>query len=137
MNIPSTAFHTGERVKEEDLLPAEKGCPFCGSEKRDFLFPLQEEPDISLLRCETCKCSSASRIPTQHRLDVYYRNYYRISRGIHDDRKATFHYPRNLASHIFRGVHGYDVRRGTRGSRYETMKILDFGGGDGTLAVEM
>lgn len=116
MNLPGAARH----VADEDLEPGDDRCPLCGSdEPRKRLFVVQTAPDVHWLRCRTCGGSSASRMPTADYLDRYYADYYDDG-----DAKVTVGRPQRLADHIAGLLPQSDGR----------VTIIDFGGGDGTVA---
>jgi SAM-dependent methyltransferase len=122
-----TAFHSGMHLKEEFLLPPETVCPLCsyGGERAPVL-RLQSDPDVFLLACPNCSGCSASRLPTEEALRAYYSQYYEAGIFQNSD-KVTFHDPQRFARHLLRkaGPH----------LQGETLKILDFGGGEGNLSL--
>ena len=121
--MKSTLYHRSEHLSEDALLPQEHHCPICGFEgTRSKLMLIQQDPDIDLLSCPSCHGASASRIPSQKALDAYYNKYY-------DDREDTFTIAGStrFARHVLSAAE-LPVLSGAR-------KILDFGGGDGSLAV--
>lgn len=73
-----------------------------------------------LLRCPKCHGYSASRMPTAAALDAYYAHYYQPDQ----DEKVTLDNVGKWAARIARFAPAGDV-----------LRILDFGGGDGSLAV--
>jgi SAM-dependent methyltransferase len=105
-------------------------CPFCGSKDRVFLTSLQENPKVSLLKCLTCNAASASRIPTMETLDNYYQDYYMppLPRA-KIKAKVTFDNTQRFAHHLAQRLSKYTARG--------SISILDFGGGDGSIAVRM
>lgn len=133
MTIRTTAFHRGEHVDEKDLLPKVPGCPFCGSKQTKELTELQSDPQVLLMRCETCLCCSASRIPTTACLDAYYAKYYQGPKRPQDEGKVTFEQFKRFAAHLTDIFYGSDSVR-QHGQKMQ-LKILDFGGGDGSLAL--
>jgi len=123
MNV--TAFHEGRHLAEAELGPEEPQCPMCGSTERSALLRLQDAPTVELLRCHRCNGASASRFPTDAALDAYYAAYY----SPEDSGPAvTMDSPAALARAIARAVP-------TTQHRGEPFRILDFGGGDGTIAL--
>lgn len=88
---------------------------------------LQTAPTVGLDACGTCGVTSASRLPTDTALDDYYGSYYASAPSTHNGNKVRFASPERLASHIYRGI----------AERPTEARILDFGGGDGTIAVAL
>lgn len=123
----ATIFHGTQHLQEHELLPFESPCPFCSSGNRNVVALLQQAPDVQLLLCTTCHAASASRIPTQSALDSYYSSYY-------DDRvdKVTVDTPQRLASHIFSML---KTKWSSPLSSPIIFRILDFGGGDGSISL--
>jgi len=74
-----------------------------------------------MLRCDSCGGCSASHMPRPEVLHSYYGVYYRDA-----ELAVTFAEPGRFARHILRSV--------PPGSFGDDVRILDFGGGDGTLA---
>lgn len=119
----STIYHAGRQCSEIDILDASPACPFCDFPgDRKPLLRIQTSPDVLLLSCPSCDAASASRMPKPETLSAYYRGYYHNS-----DRKFTFYNPERFADRIFRLV--------ARPSKRQEFRILDFGGGDGTISV--
>lgn len=125
--LNATLFHQAAHLPEEDLLPPTDSCPFCASAARTFLLELQKDPVVTLLYCNSCHASSASRMPTPAALDKYYSHYY-------DDKeeKVTLDVPDRMSSHITSHVmpHLGDLVG-------REISILDFGGGDGSISVRV
>ena len=116
-----TAFHYGAHVAEHDLLPPEERCPAClriGG--RRAVFRVQEEPRIVMLACPACRVASASRMPTPAVLQRYYASYYQGK-----DEKLTCPDVPGMARRLVRYVASAPPGR--------TLRLLDFGGGDGSL----
>lgn len=120
--VRSTAHHSGAHCTEQELLPASTGCPFCGFPgERAVALQLQQAPAVELRRCPVCDGASASRMPSAERLDSYYAAYF-----THDGEKVTFDLPpARFARHILGLMPRFAVMHA---------RILDFGGGDGTLS---
>ena len=118
------AFHASRNLPESDLGPVQAGCLWCGSTN---LCPaavavVQAEPEVELRRCRSCAASSVSRLPTPEALDHYYGSYYQGDA----DHAVTMDDPTRLAARIA----GYapDGRH---------LRVLDLGGGDGTISAEV
>ncbi|MBI4815098.1 MAG: methyltransferase domain-containing protein [Deltaproteobacteria bacterium] len=123
-NVSISEMHRRWRVEHvagEDLSPS-PACPICGfGGRREPILRLQSDPEVDYLRCPECRGASTSRLPTPDYLNRYYARYY-------DDAKAHF---------TFGNMNKF-VRHLASGIRFEdrsTLSILDFGGGDGSLAL--
>jgi SAM-dependent methyltransferase len=127
--MKATAFHSGAHLGERDLRPAESACPLCSFRgERSAVLRLQSEPIVSLLACPNCRGCSASRLPTEEALRNYYSKYYQ--QGIFQGaEKVTFDEPRRFAEHLF--------RKGAPFLKRASVRILDFGGGDGNLSMSI
>jgi SAM-dependent methyltransferase len=124
----ATAFHSGAHLEEKYLLPFDPACPLCFF--RGARLPalrLQSDPDVFLLECLRCKGFSASRMPTEEALRAYYGKYYKQSVFREEDEKVTFQEPQRFARHLLRAA-GPLLGK-------QDLTILDFGGGDGNLAL--
>jgi SAM-dependent methyltransferase len=125
MSISNTIYHRSQHLKESDLVPADldtDSCRLCGGGDLVDVWTLQETPSISLRECPHCHAVGASRTPTSEALTSYYSAYYQ-SEG--SDAKYTFGSPNRLAVRIARQFQTVPA---------EDITILDFGGGDGTIA---
>jgi len=112
-------------MSSADIYPAEERCPICGySGIRPRRSLLQRSPEIYLLLCGRCKGLSASYLPTQAALQDYYSTYY--ANRSSSEHLVTFHQPERMAKHILSGI---TLATG------EEYRILDFGGGDGTIGL--
>lgn len=119
----ATSFQKGRDVPADSLIDAHGQCPICLNENpRRPVFALPEHPSVSLLLCENCMGCSASHMPDTKILDQYYQGYYD-----HHDQGMTFYKPQRLAKHIYKMT--------GKTSFLSVVSILDFGGGDGSLAV--
>lgn len=127
MSISTTVFHRSEHLEEEDLLPAAAGdgveCLFCGGTDCVPVWTLQKRPSITLQSCTSCHGISASRMPTDEALSRYYGSYYQ---GDASTEQITFDRPERLANRI--------AARYLPSENTAHISILDFGGGDGTVA---
>jgi hypothetical protein len=120
--INTAVFHQSYYLNDEGLLPEYiSTCLFCGHQKLDNTWVLQESPDIFLMQCPNCCAVSASRMPNNEALSDYYRVYYESG----NPEKVTTDGPIRLATRI------YDQ---FRGNLREPISILDFGGGDGSIS---
>lgn len=125
--MQATVFHQAAYLDQDQLEPARSCCPFCDSPDRTPLGLLQSNPDVQLLRCNRCQAASASRMPTAGALADYYGQYYH-----QQSTKVTTDAPDNIARHIFRGFQRF---RSTPRNNSGNYTILDYGGGDGTIAL--
>ena len=115
-------YQRASKVSEEELFDCRTACPVCGATgPRRTVHVLQDEPRVELLRCARCHACSADRMPTDACLERYYQAYYESF-----DDKRTFHDIARLGEHVWRSI---DLSRTPAAWR-----ILDFGGGDGSLA---
>lgn len=119
----ATTSHPSRHLAAGDLLDSTAACPICLDRgTRRPVLRLQAGPDVFLLRCGRCQGCSASRMPRPEYLQAYYGSYYQGS-----DERVTFSGKDRFAAHLLRAMPARWAREHTR--------ILDFGGGDGTLAV--
>src|ERR1700686_4868913 len=105
-----------------ELLDRTRACPVClATAMRQPVFRLQKNPDVYMLACPVCRGCSASHMPAPAVLAGYYAHYY-------DDREhaVTFSGAARFAIHV--------VKRLPRRAFGTSVKILDYGGGDGSLA---
>jgi len=116
----ASIFQTSWHVAPDEVTDATAHCPICfAAEPREAMVPLQQNPAVNLLRCNHCRGLSASHMPTPETLDRFYAQYYREGEEQH-----TFHGITRLSSHIARCL---------QIPKADTFRILDFGGGDGSL----
>ncbi|MDD4497990.1 MAG: methyltransferase domain-containing protein [Methanosarcinaceae archaeon] len=121
----AACFHKGIHLSESDLCEENIHCPICQSTNRSIVTYLQKQPDIILKQCNNCFAVSASRIPTKSALNSYYNSYYQSN-----DEKITFDDPVRFVSHLYNQTHDHLTKKGT-------LTILDYGGGIGTISIEM
>ncbi|HBZ57427.1 MAG TPA: hypothetical protein DEO88_18655, partial [Syntrophobacteraceae bacterium] len=126
--LRTTIFHQSRHLKEQDTYDCSTTCPICGlATGRSIVGRIQSDPDILLLECHNCHGASASRMPQPRILEEFYRQYYRPEEQLH----VTFHNPARFARHIAGLIpHGWFAEK-------NLLKILDFGGGDGSLALAL
>ncbi len=123
----STFFHETKHLSENGLLPYEPACPFCNSVERTPIAVLQRQPDVWLMSCRVCGASSASRIPKLQTLDDYYGHYYESAAQLQTER-VTFDNPERFGRHFSERIQRYLHK--------SMLRVLDMGGGDGTIAVQ-
>jgi len=122
--VQATRFHRGKRLGALDIDDAREMCPVCHSWRpRRPIYRIQRAPDIEMLECAICGAASASHMPKPEILDAYYAEYYSDDASEHN----TLDDPFRVARHVLRAIPNL------RGSM--VLRILDFGGGDGSLAV--
>lgn len=106
----------------ESLVDARGACPACGSTReRRAVHRIQKDPVVELLACGHCGIASASMMPTDAALESYYAEYYDHDGG----ENVTFAGVERFAAHLVRHLTGHR----------EHLRVLDFGGGDGSLAL--
>src|SRR5258705_6050570 len=87
---------------------------------RRAVLRVQVDPDVHMLACPNCRACSASHMPRPEVLAGYYASYYDDR-----DREITFSAPVRFAKHV--------VGTLPRRAFVTHARILDFGGGDGSL----
>ena len=121
--VQATGFHRGKRVGAADIDDARQMCPVCHSSRpRRAVFRVQRDPDIEMLECTACGAASASHMPKPDVLATYYAEYYAGASLRH-----TLDKPERFARHALRAMPDFDSST--------SLRILDFGGGDGSLAI--
>ncbi len=111
-------------LASEELIDFTRACPIClSSAERQAVFRVQRDPDVNLLLCSHCHGASASHFPRAEVLQSFYSSYYDGG-----DCHVTFSQPRRFARHLAKSL----PRRA-----YDALTILDYGGGDGSLAAEL
>lgn len=121
----ATLYHVAWHLSPTQLVAADARCPICDSPiPRQPVGTIQRDPDVRLLQCSHCHACSASHMPTPEVLDEYYRAYFP-----EDGPKTTM--PRVAA--FVRGL----LRDVPSDELPPHVRILDFGGGDGTLGLAL
>ena len=110
-------------LREEHLLPDARCCLLCGSAELRIAGNLQRKPEVNLIECLRCRVISAGRMPRDEILQQYYSDYY-----ARDEIRITS-YAEGAANHIFRRTRAF-LNRDTA-----PLRVLDFGGGDGAIAI--
>ena len=120
-------YHASKHLAEEELLLEGTCCPWCGSIVRKLIGAVQIQPKVDLLKCCACDAASASRMPTSTALDTFYNSYYNSPQSVTQDGKITIGDAHKMGRHLSKWITDSQARG--------YCKILDFGGGDGTLAI--
>jgi SAM-dependent methyltransferase len=122
-------FNHTQYLQENCLLPPDPCCPLCGSQNRFPIGTIQRNPLVTLLECRTCYACSVSRMPSLQASERYYQGYYGKPKGLPDEGRITFDQPERLAKYL--------VAKTVRSLQSRpVIRILDFGGGDGTIALK-
>lgn len=120
--MKAACFHASKHLKNEELENILQSCPYFGKNRSKNEFILQKEPEIVLRTCNHCGLSYASKMPRTEVLKEYYSNYYQSKI------KVTTDHPQKIANHILNMMSW-----GTN----TINSILDIGGGDGSIAIEI
>jgi SAM-dependent methyltransferase len=124
-SVKATVHHEGKHLSASEVYSATDHCPVClAREPRKPVFLIQRAPDIHLLRCPKCRGVSADQMPVPSVLDNYYTNYWPD-----EENRITFGSGARFAERILRYAR---INR-----QRDPIRILDFGGGDGTIAREI
>lgn len=126
---PLFPFNGTAHLTESQLLPPVPSCPLCGSSDQCAVHQIQVEPTVTLLSCGGCGGGSVSRMPTEEALDALYADFYRGESHQEEDPHVTFGNLNRFGAHLAR-VYGAVSPGGT-------VRILDFGGGDGSIAMNV
>ncbi len=132
MKRPSqSTLNPARHLTEDDLLPEGTQCPICGSPSpvgaKSLALIVQTHPVVGMRVCEQCHAASVTRMPKEAYLNAYYASYYDAFDGM---AKVAFWDIRRFAHHIVSGA--------PAGGRHgHHMHLLDYGGGDGRIAVEV
>lgn len=119
----ATLYHESRHLTEGELDAGDDSCPLCGATgPRRVVVPIQRDPDVDLLACSVCGAASASRMPTDAALEAYYDAYYDP-----DGEHVTVDGVARFGAHI----------AALAGPGYGTYRVLDFGGGDGSIAIDV
>lgn len=107
---------------KQDLILNLDICPDCNHNIQDDYLILQNNPQVKMVKCEKCKLSYANKMPSQTFLDKLYEpSIYKAN--LTSNKKNT----QFLAKKIFNKI------KFTKNK----IKILDFGGGNGSLSIEL
>jgi SAM-dependent methyltransferase len=128
MEISSTSYHGSKHLAEEELHAAATSCPWCSCTKWQTVAALQQNPLVTLEECPNCFASSASRMPSDSALANYYGAYYQDEKFEKAGTKVTVGDARRVGFHLSQWMDGRD--------REGVLRVLDFGGGDGSVAAK-
>lgn len=122
---PLFAFDGVRHMPAEALQPPLAVCPLCGGRNRRPVCCIQRDPDVTLMHCHTCHGASVSRMPVPAALAAFYAGFY------HDaaDEHVTFGNVDRFGRHLCRFFNDLAARA--------SLRILDFGGGDGAIAASL
>jgi 2-polyprenyl-3-methyl-5-hydroxy-6-metoxy-1,4-benzoquinol methylase len=120
--VSSWTAHIASHVEDHQLEAEHVVCPICSSNKFTKIGIVQRDPIVRLNECANCFGAWTSRFPKQEFLDRYYRDFYsKRSESI------TFDDGDRFAAHLY-DLFGFSTKM-------NRVRILDFGGGDGSIAV--
>jgi len=122
-------YNMGIHVPHDSIGTEISSCPICNSKKFESIFLVQTNPIINLNKCEYCNAVFVSHYPLEDFLSTYYSAYYR---GHDGDHKVTTDSVKRFAKHITKLV-----SKNYLGSSARSFKILDYGGGDGSIAMKV
>src|SRR5262245_9445527 len=122
--MQSTRYHSSKHIDDTDLIDTGERCPVCGcNAPRVEVGMIQDDPVVHLLSCSGCGACSASHMPVASVIDDYYRGYFSD-----DGPKMTLGHPNRFAMNLARAIP-------LAGKSENPIRVLDFGGGDGTLGL--
>lgn len=115
-------------LADADLDDVQQSCTICASPQLSQELKINEQPPVWMVRCRNCGIVTADRVPTKAFLDHYYSDYYTgpVPAG---ENRITVGALQKLARHIHEQI---DVA-----ALGPVVRILDFGGGDGSVACEL
>jgi len=105
-------------LKEDALEAALLSCPWCNSNSTEKRIQIQLAPKIEFRQCNSCHIGFANRQPTSSFLNDYYQGYY-------DGKKQHVNADASRFAKRILGQRSYN----------DSVTILDFGGGDGSVAI--
>lgn len=129
MPVSASAFQRSAFVPA-DALEADPGstCPLCDYRPTLPVLVLQNDPRVDLRRCPRCQGHSASKVPTDAFLDALYSGYYEPDQAVEITAASPARIARRIAGH---------ARDAFRAAPVRDARILDIGGGDGSIATEV
>lgn len=123
-------YHESKHLSESDLASETLNCLWCSSYSLDFLGIVQKKPTVKLFECNECKAVGVSRMPTSDALNRFYESYYNRNKGYTKQHNITFSNPCRMAIHLAGNAHRFTFNT----QNTQNCKILDYGGGDGTIS---
>ena len=136
MNFLPSLFDPSFHMKKNDLVLF-NCCPVCGADyesNRNRVGLLQRDPIVLLYECLNCKAVSASHKPKAEVLDRYYEKFFsKKYKYFNTGSDVTFSDISRFSKHLRKMLSAsLDIYLKNKNS----FLILDYGGGDGALAVE-
>jgi 2-polyprenyl-3-methyl-5-hydroxy-6-metoxy-1,4-benzoquinol methylase len=120
--VQASIFQKSVHCEASEIFPALDACPIClSTDPRAAVFEVQSSPSVNLLKCTHCRGCSASHMPTAGVLERYYSQYYPDPKL-----RTTTLDKKYFARHVTAPMSGL--------ARSKAFRILDYGGGDGSLA---
>jgi len=124
--VKAATFHSRKYLSAGQMIDRTAECPVCLSQRpRRAIHVIQRNPIVELLACPSCRACSASHMPTRQTLDEYYSSYYDQK-----DQMVTFRDTARFAHNLLAPIRARWPARAR-----DSLRILDYGGGDGSLAL--
>jgi len=123
--VQITPYHQKMHLNDGDLEPDTKKCPLCGFEVANKGLVVQIKPLILLRKCSACFGASVSRMPKELTLTKYYTTSF-----------SDTWYDSINSERIAKTIHKR-VRNFTKLNLVDQISILDYGGGDGSLSLNL
>jgi len=125
-----TSIHKFKREVPSESLVSRKLCPFCTSPDFKKCFSIQGVGDVFMNECHVCKLKYVSHIPTPEYLESYYvQSFTEYFEAFNpgSETLVTFGKETRFANHLSKRLSYLLPDK-------SNINILDFGGGDGSLA---
>jgi len=125
-----TSIHKFKREVPKESLMKRYSCPLCEAPDFKECFEIQSIGNVLMNECDRCQLKFVSHIPTPMYLERYYDSQfseYFEAFNPGSGKKVTFGKESRFAKHLSRRLSGRLPDRAN-------FRILDFGGGDGSLA---
>ncbi len=126
---PLFPFNGTRHLSETELVQSKEACPLCGAERGKRVAWIQRAPDVALHQCATCHGASVNPMPTDDALAALYEVFYGDPSHGDGDAHVTFGNPDRFGKHLARHFAALLPR--------DYLEIMDFGGGDGAIAVSV
>ncbi len=129
-NAMRTSIHKFKREVPSESLQIRHACPMCMSPVFRKLFEIQSLGDVFMKECQLCKLKYVSHIPSPDYLEEYYGSEFTeffeaFNPG--SGTLVTFGNKTRFAKHVSKRLASWIPDK-------SNINILDFGGGDGSLA---